>query len=63
MIIEASSHRVHLQKTNTLTFDSTGSGRPLAAIAANIARFLEVPYVRVDCSSLVSKRKQESHKM
>ena len=59
VLIEASTHRVHLLKSNTLTFDSTGSGRPLAAIAANIARYLKVPYVRVDCSQLVSSKTQE----
>jgi len=59
VIIEASTHRVHLLKSNTLTFDSTGSGRPLAAIAANIALYLKVPYVRVDCSQLVSSKWQD----
>ena len=62
MIIEASTHRVHLLKSNTLTFDSTGSGRPLAAIAANIAQYLNVPYVRVDCSQLVSSKWQRKIK-
>ncbi|XP_059097314.1 ATP-dependent Clp protease ATP-binding subunit ClpX-like isoform X2 [Tigriopus californicus] len=57
VIIEASSHKVHLKRSNALTFDSTGSSRPLDAIADNIAFFLEVPYVRIDCSLLVSKQK------
>lgn len=52
VIIEASTHRVHLRKSNTLTFDSTGSSKPLGAIASTIAQFMDVPYVRCDCSFL-----------
>jgi ATP-dependent protease Clp ATPase subunit len=52
VIIEASTHRLHLRKSNTLTFDSTGSSKPLAAIASTIAQFMDVPYVRCDCSYL-----------
>ncbi len=54
VIIEASSHRVHLRKQNILTFDATGSKKhgsvPLNAIAACIAKFVDVPFVRCDCS-------------
>lgn len=57
VIIEASSHKVHLRKANTLTFDSTGSSRPLDAIASNLSKFLGVPYIRCDCRHLVQRRK------
>lgn len=45
VLIEASSHKVHLRKSNTITFDATGSGRPLGAIAATIASYLQVMYL------------------
>ncbi len=38
VIIEASTHKVHLRRPNVLTFDSTGSSRPLDAIATELAR-------------------------
>lgn len=56
VLIEASTHRVRLRKTNILTFDSTGSSKPLEAIAMNVARFLKVPFVRIDCRSLTSEK-------
>lgn len=52
VIIEASSHRVHLRQPNTLTFDSTGSSKPVNAISSTIAQFFDVPFVRCDCSNL-----------
>ena len=51
--MEATTHRVHLIRANTLMFDSTGPSKPVHAIASNIATLLDVPYVRCDCSVLV----------
>lgn len=61
VIIEASSHKVHLRKSNTLTFDPTGSGVPLGVIARTVAQYLGVPYFRCDCRTLVpSSRRNRS---
>jgi len=57
VIIEASTHKVHLRQANTLTFDATGSSRPLDAIAGHLARYLDVPFAKADCGYLVGRRR------
>lgn len=52
VIIEAASHKVRLRGPNALTFDSTGSSKPVNAISSTIAQLFEIPFVKVDCSQL-----------
>ena len=53
VIMETTTHRVHLSRANILMFDSTGSSKPVHSIASNIATLLDVPYVKCDCSMLL----------
>ena len=61
VITEPVTHRVHLRTQNSLTFDPTGSSRPLDSIACYVAKFLGVPYIRADCKSLVPRSKIDTN--
>lgn len=52
VIIEAASHKVRLRGPNVLTFDSTGSSKPVNAISSTIAQLFEIPFIKCDCSQL-----------